>query len=212
MLKKCFPTLEKELALYQQGFRFVAGIDEAGRGAWAGPVVAAAVILPLDQPNLAQHLEGLTDSKQLSPRRREALFDLIQAIAPAIGVGAGSHACIDRRHILAATRQAMTQAVNRLKPAPQYLLIDALPLPHLLIPQHAFFKADTIALSVAAASVIAKVTRDRLMLRLDEQFPGYGFARHKGYGTQAHQDALARLGPCKIHRRSFAPLQKYPFE
>lgn len=206
---KCFPTLEKELALYQQGFRFIAGIDEAGRGAWAGPVVAAAVILPLDCPDLAQQLDGLTDSKQLTPHQRERLFEAIQAHALAIGVGAGSHTCIDRRHILAATRQAMTQAVNRLTPAPHFLLIDALPLPHLAIPQHAFFKADALALSVAAASVIAKVTRDHWMTRLDERFPGYGFAQHKGYGTPAHQDALARLGPCKIHRRSFAPLQKF---
>jgi len=204
---KPHPTLEKELALYKQGFCFIAGIDEAGRGAWAGPVVAAALILPLDKPDLLQILQGVRDSKKISPRKREELFELIQSAALAVGVGIGSHTCIDRRRIIAATRYAMAQAVTRLAISPQYLLIDHLPLPKLSIPQQAFPKADVTSLSVAAASIIAKVTRDRLMALLDARYPGYCFARHKGYGTKAHQEALARLGPCQIHRQSFRPVK-----
>jgi ribonuclease HII len=204
-----FPNLEKELALYQQGFYFIAGIDEAGRGAWAGPVVAAAVIMPLNQPGTPQLLNNVKDSKQISPRRREELFEIIKANAVSIGVGVGSHTCIDRRRIIAATRYAMHQAISRLNPAPHYLLIDALPLPDLAIPQYAFPKADATSLSVAAASIIAKVTRDRLMVMLNEPYPDYHFARHKGYGTKVHQQALAALGPCRIHRRSFAPIKNH---
>lgn len=204
-----FPNLENEKALLTQGFCFVAGIDEAGRGAWAGPVVAAAVILPLDTTTLSQTLAGVNDSKQVSPKQREILFDRIHATASAVGVGVGSHQCIDRHRIIAATRHAMHQAVARLSLTPQHLLIDALKLPALDIPQTVFPKADTVSLSVAAASIIAKVTRDRLMRLLDDCYPGYAFARHKGYGTQAHQRALTELGPCKIHRHSFAPIQQY---
>ena len=201
------PTVEKEQALYRQGFYFIAGIDEAGRGAWAGPVVAAAVILPPNDSALPRRLHGVQDSKTVSPRKREELFDLIHAVALAVGVGIGSHTCIDRRGIIAATRHAMTQAVYRLEISPHYLLIDHLPLPQVSLPQHAFPKADATSLSVAAASIIAKVTRDRLMRQLDAVYPGYDFARHKGYGTKAHQAALARLGMCKIHRYSFRIMQ-----
>ncbi len=203
------PTVEKEQALYQQGFSFIAGIDEAGRGAWAGPVVAAALILPLDDLALTRRLVGVQDSKKISPKKRGELFSVIHTVALAVSVGVASHTYIDRQGIIAATRRAMTQAVRRLAIPPHYLLIDHLPLPHLSIPQHAFPKADATSLSVAAASIIAKVTRDRLMLQLDAVYPGYGFARHKGYGTQAHQEALARLGPCKIHRYSFKPINKF---
>ena len=201
------PTLDKEKALYKQGFSFVAGIDEAGRGAWAGPVVAAAVILPPDQANLAEVLAPVNDSKQMSPPQRERAFDLIQTVAMAIGIGVGSHRCIDRRRIVAATRQAMARALTNLSLPPDYLLIDALPLPSIPLPQQAFPKADSISLSVAAASIIAKVSRDRLMGLLDQRYSGYQFARHKGYGTKAHQAALSRLGPCPIHRYSFAPIR-----
>ncbi|RME49941.1 MAG: ribonuclease HII, partial [Caldilineae bacterium] len=136
------PTLQKEMALHRQGFCFIAGIDEAGRGAWAGPVVAAAVILPLHLPDLPDRLRGVTDSKRLTPRRREALFETIQRVAVSVGVGVTAPRAIDRDRIIAATRRAMQQAVSRLAPAPHYLLIDALPLPDLPFPQHAFPKAD----------------------------------------------------------------------
>ena len=201
------PTLEKEWALWQQGFALVAGLDEAGRGAWAGPVVAAAVILPLDRPDLLTALQGVRDSKELTPRQREEVFELIRKVALTIGVGVGSHTCIDRGNIISATRHAMSQAIVNLKLPPHYLLIDALALPHLATPQLAFPKADALSLSVASASVVAKVTRDRLMILLDQRYPGYQFARHKGYGTKAHRLALTALGPCKIHRRSFAPIK-----
>jgi len=206
------PTLAREQALHRQGFCFVAGLDEAGRGAWAGPVVAAAVILPPVPPGsqseaeLFARLQDVRDSKLMTPRRREKVFDLIQAVALTVGVGVGSHGCIDRQRIIFATRYAMGRAVENLQISPRYLLIDALPLPDLSIPQTAFPKADRLSLSVAAASIIAKVTRDRLMVMLDERYPGYQFARHKGYGTKIHQAALSKLGPCRIHRHSFAPI------
>ena len=201
------PSLEKEKALLKQGFSVAAGLDEAGRGAWAGPVVAAAVILPPPGSKLLPTLNGVRDSKQMTPRQREALFEVISQTALAIGVGISSHQCIDRQRIVKATRRAMRQAVARLAITPDYLLIDALPLPKLKIAQSAFPKADAISLSVAAASIIAKVTRDRLMIRLDAQYPGYQFGRHKGYGTKQHQAALKRLGPCTVHRFSFAPIE-----
>jgi len=201
------PDFSRESDLHARGLQRIAGIDEAGRGAWAGPVVAAAVILPPDAPSLAA-LHGLNDSKKLTPRRREALFEQILQTAVAVGVGVSAAGCIDSRGIVPATRRAMAQAVTRLAPEPDYLLIDALPLPHIPLPQYAFFKADATSLSVAAASIVAKVTRDRLMVLLDAAFPGYGFARHKGYGTAAHRTALERLGPCKIHRHSFAPIRR----
>ena len=203
------PTLEKEAALFRQGFSFVAGLDEAGRGAWAGPVVAAAVILPADRPEILAELDGVRDSKTMTKLQRAKLFETIQETALAVGVGVASHSCIDRHRIIFATRRAMHTAVARLAYQPDYLLIDALPLPDLTIPQFPFPKADAESLSVAAASVIAKVTRDQLMVQLDDRYPGYGFARHKGYGTQAHQTALNTLGPCPIHRSSFGPIQAY---
>ena len=208
------PTLAKEQALFQQGFSVVAGVDEAGRGAWAGPVVAAAVILPsvvagsAAETELFEALCGVRDSKLMTPRQRESLFEVINQTAWAVGVGVGSHTYIDQQRIVAATRRAMTQSVARLTLKPAHLLIDALSLPDLNIPQLAFPKADRLSLSVAAASIIAKVTRDRLMIQLDTSFPGYGFARHKGYGTKDHRAALSRLGPCKIHRHSFKPIQE----
>ncbi len=203
------PTLEIELALRAQGQNFVAGLDEAGRGAWAGPVVAAAVILPLDRPDLDRALGGVHDSKQLSPARRAALFDVIRQVAVGIGVGVSAPACIDREGIVPATCRAMMQALARLSPQPQCLILDYLRLAASPLPQIAFPKADAHCLSVAAASIVAKVTRDRLMVQLDGRYPGYGFARHKGYGTGAHRAALARLGPAPIHRLSFAPLSRF---
>jgi len=205
------PDMRQERALNRQGHTLVAGIDEAGRGAWAGPVVAAAVILPRGATRLAA-LRGVRDSKLLTPARREALFDGIHQAALAVGVGMTSHAEIDDIGIVPATRLAMRRAIKRLAPAPDALLIDALKLPDVPLPQRALFHADALCLSVAAASIIAKVTRDRLMTDLDAQYPGYGFARHKGYGTVLHQQALAQLGPSETHRMTFAPVRMAAME
>jgi ribonuclease HII len=201
------PHLQKELALLEQGYRFIAGLDEAGRGAWAGPVVAAAVILPLDSPDLQDALFGLRDSKQLSPARREQLFDVIRTTALATAVGLAPPDLVDRINVVAATRQAMEQALAELCAAPDYLLVDHLQLPSVKLPQLAFPKADSSSLTVAAASVIAKVTRDRLMVEVNRKYPAYAFDRHKGYGTQLHRTALTKHGPCPIHRMSYQPLR-----
>jgi len=198
--------MRQERALMRQGHALVAGIDEAGRGAWAGPVVAAAVILPRGAMRLAA-LRGVRDSKLLTPLQRAALFDGIHQAALAVGIGVASHAEIDDIGIVPATRLAMRRAVERLSPAPDALLIDALKLPDVPLPQRVLFHADALCLSVAAASIIAKVTRDRLMTDLDVQYPGYSFARHKGYGTQLHRQALAKWGPCAIHRMTFEPVR-----
>lgn len=207
-----FPTLEKELALQAQGFRFVAGLDEAGRGAWAGPVVAAAVILPLDDPAAVAALAGLRDSKQLSAKRREALFEVIWQVAEAVGVGQAGPAAVDRLNVVGATRLAMRRALAELHPSPDFLLLDHIKLPQIDLPQDSFPKAENISLSVAAASVVAKVTRDRHMTALHADFPRYGFNRHKGYGTAAHRAALAKDGPCEAHRHSYQPVLQLRFE
>ncbi len=199
------PSLDEERAFWHAGFRLVAGLDEAGRGAWAGPVVAAAVILPCDDC-VADALAGVADSKQLTAPKREAMRARIQQVALAWSVGSASSAEIDALGILAASRLAMLRAVSGLSPAPEALLIDALVLPALALPQRAFARADALSLSVAAASILAKTTRDALMRALDSELEGYGFARHKGYGTRAHLQALRRLGPCWAHRRTFRPL------
>ncbi len=201
------PTFKKEAALLTQGFSFIAGIDEAGRGAWAGPVVAAAVIFPPPSPALLSALAPVRDSKLLTARRRETVFSLIHTHALSIGVGVASPGLIARANIVGATRTAMTRAVQQLSPQPQFLLIDALRLSEVGIPQESFFKAESISLSVAAASIIAKVTRDRLMVLLAEKYPEYGFERHKGYGTKHHRAALMQYGACRIHRFSFAPIK-----
>jgi ribonuclease HII len=202
---KC-PDLRQERGLIRQGHALVAGIDEAGRGAWAGPVVAAAVILPIGEMR-ALDLRGVRDSKLLSPVQREALFPVIHQVALAVGVGMASHNEIDAIGIVPATRWAMRRAVEQLSPVPDALLIDAVKLPNVPLPQHVLFHADTRCLSVAAASIVAKVTRDRWMADLDAQYPGYGFARHKGYGTQLHQQALAQRGPSPVHRMTFEPVR-----
>jgi len=198
------PTLDRESELRTAGHRLIAGIDEVGRGAWAGPVVAAAVIL---DPAEVAHLDGVNDSKQLSARQRDRLYQIILDHCAAYGIGHGSVAEIDAIGILPATRLAMTRAVEALIPQPDALIIDAVRLPQVSKPQAVFNFADSISLSVAAASILAKVTRDRLMIELDAQYPAYRFARHKGYGTQIHQAALQSVGPCQIHRTSFKPIR-----
>ncbi len=197
------PHLHHELKLIRAGCSRVAGIDEAGRGAWAGPVVAAAVIVDLTK---VQNLWQVNDSKQLSARHREQLYPVIIDSCLACGVGQASAAEIDSVGILPATRLAMTRAIEALAPQPQALIIDAVRLPHINLPQSVFNFADSISLSVAAASILAKVTRDRWMVDLDSHYPHYGFARHKGYGTPIHRLALQSVGPCEIHRRSFKPI------
>jgi ribonuclease HII len=200
------PTLEAEERFWARGMRRVAGLDEAGRGAWAGPVVAAAVILPCDD-GVRMVLDGVRDSKQLSPATREILAARIREVALAVGVGRGEQYEIDALGIVPATRLAMQRALEALPLAPQTLVIDALRLPDVNLPQDAFPYADARSLSVAAASIIAKVSRDRWMVEVAEvDFPGYGFAQHKGYGTRQHQAALNRLGVCSIHRLTFRPV------
>jgi ribonuclease HII len=199
------PTLDRELQLIQSGYALIAGIDEAGRGAWAGPVVAAAVIL---DPAEVSYLDGVNDSKQLSPRQRDKLYQIVIDHCITYGIGQGSVEEIDAIGILPATRLAMTRAVEALAPQPDALLIDAVRLPQLTKPQSVFNFADSISLSVAAASILAKVTRDRLMIEADAPYPAYRFARHKGYGTQIHQAALQSVGPCDLHRKSFRPISR----
>jgi ribonuclease HII len=200
------PTVEEEMALLKQGYCFIAGLDEAGRGCLAGPVVAAAVILPLEKDCLS-FFAGVRDSKQLLPHARESLYQVIMQHAVAVAVGFGSVALIDERNILQATKYAMRAAIAQLSTAPQALLLDALMLSDISLPQRSIIKGDASCLSIAAASIVAKVTRDRLMLQLHEQYPAYGFAQHKGYGTEAHLAALHEHGACPIHRRSFAPVR-----
>ena len=202
------PDLSEEYVLRAAGHTRVAGLDEAGRGAWAGPVYAAAVVLPLDRPDLTELLNGVRDSKQLSPARRETLFPLVLEVADAVGVGWATPAEVDELGILSATRQAMTRAVSQLDVQVDALLVDHVRLPGVNLPQRAIPKADVHCLSVAAASIVAKVERDQLMVRLDRNLPGYGFARHKGYGTRQHREALAKLGPSSIHRMSWRPLRE----
>ena len=176
----------------------IAGIDEAGRGPLAGPVVAAAVILPKDHPILY-----VNDSKQLSEKKREQLYEEIMKEAPAVGVGMASEKVIDEINILQATYEAMRQAVSKLKIRPAGTLNDAVTIPGLELRQVPIIKGDAKSASIAAASIIAKVTRDRIMKEYDSLYPEYGFARHKGYGSQEHIEALKKYGPCPIHRLTF---------
>ena len=192
-----------ECEAWTRGFRRVAGVDEAGRGPLAGPVVAAAVILPR-----RGRLEGLKDSKLLSARQRERLYAQLLSAAVDIGVGVVDAAVIDVLNILEATRLAMVQAVRHLHPAPDYLLLDAVVLPGVAAEQRAVIKGDRLCRSIAAASIVAKVLRDRLMVRAHVRYPQYGFLAHKGYGTAEHLRQLQRYGPCALHRRSFAPVRE----
>jgi ribonuclease HII len=200
------PTLDEERQLIERGYRRLAGIDEAGRGAWAGPVAAAAVVLPPPDPSLLCRLRGVRDSKLCTPKQRDELFDLVREVALAWAVSLVPAPRIDEVGIVAATREAMCSVVAQLERSPDALLIDALPLPSLRIAQRVLIKGDATCLSIAAASIVAKVTRDRAMVALDERLPRYGFAGHKGYGTPEHHAALAQLGPTDIHRWYFAPV------
>jgi ribonuclease HII len=193
-----------ESLAYQQGFMTIAGIDEAGRGPLAGPVVAAAVVLPQKLV-----IPGVDDSKKLTAARRDTLYDRIMAEALAVGVGISDNLAIDRINILQATLRAMEAAVSGLSLVPDYLLVDGISRTALPIPQKTVKKGDSRSLSIAAASIIAKVTRDRMMAEYDRQYPGYGFAGHKGYGCAAHLAAIATLGPCPIHRFTFRGVREH---
>ncbi len=200
------PNLAEERLQWHQGLGLVAGLDEVGRGPLAGPVVAAAVILsPMCDFRWLFHVR---DSKVLSPPEREELADYIWRDALAVAVGFVSHTSIDRIGIAEATRQAMLRAIGELRRRPQYLLIDALSLPACSLPQKGIIGGDARCISIASASIVAKVARDRYMESHDHQFSGYGFARNKGYATRQHLDALRRLGPCDLHRRSFNPVRE----
>ena len=187
-------TFERQYAEYE----YICGIDEVGRGPLAGPVMAAAVILPKDMDILY-----LNDSKKLTEAMREKLYDEIMAKAVAVSVGVRDHNRIDEINILNATYEAMQDAIKGLKVKPTLLLNDAVTIPNVDIKQVPIIKGDAKSASIAAASIIAKVTRDRLMVEMDKKYPGYGFAENKGYGTKVHTDALKTVGPCEIHRRSF---------
>lgn len=203
-------TLELETAVFTTTrLPHIAGLDEAGRGALAGPVAAAAVILPLDNPDALAALSAVKDSKQLTPARREALYPLILQHALAYGIGLEPAEVIDEIGIMAATKRAMITAVAQLNPPAQYLLIDGrIRLQTIPLPQKAIVRGDDLSLSIAAASILAKVTRDRLMVELDPFYPQYNFLQHKGYGTAQHLAALAHFGPCPVHRHSFAPIKR----
>jgi ribonuclease HII len=198
------PSLVEENGLSARGYRLIAGVDEAGRGALAGPVVAAAVILP-PAPSF-RWLESVRDSKELPAARRESLFDLIKQDAIAVSVGIIAPQTIDVIGILNATKIAMCHAVEQLSSPPDFLLIDFVRLTQLRISQKPIVRGDKLCLSIACASIIAKVTRDRIMVELDHLHPGYGFAAHKGYGTKKHVSCLRQNGPSSIHRHSFAPV------
>lgn len=197
-------TQKFERTAYGNGFTCIAGIDEVGRGPLAGPVMAAAVILPA-----GLSIIGVDDSKKLTHDKREKLFEIIMAQAISVGIGTVSPVEIDRINILQATRRAMLMAVQQLSPQPDYLLIDGISTIDSAIPQKTIKKGDSLSISIAAASIIAKVTRDRLMVELDATYPGYGFSGHKGYGSAAHMEAIRVLGPSPIHRLTFGGVKEY---
>lgn len=197
-----------EKSLFEAGYKMVGGIDEAGRGPLAGPVVAACVVCPADF-SIKQELALVNDSKKLSGKKRDILYDLIFKSFLEVGIGVCDHATIDKINILEATFLAMKKAIGALKQKPDCLLLDGRqPIPNLTLPQKAIVRGDSLVFSIAAASIVAKVARDRLMLEIDELFPQYGFKQHKGYGTKFHVAQLKKHGPCLVHRRSFSPVKE----
>jgi len=199
------PSFTEEKILEAQGYQLIAGVDEVGRGCLAGPVVAAAVILPSNVN--APWLDQIKDSKLLRPAVRELLFHHIYEVAISVGTGVADCEVIDTQGIIRATQVAMKSAIDQLSPPPESLLIDYMSLPEVSLPQRGVKYGDTVCFSIACASIIAKVTRDRLMIKLDKTYPGYGLAQHKGYGTEEHLSCLRRLGPSSIHRQSFQPVK-----
>ena len=200
------PSMVEERRLWRAGYTAVAGLDEAGRGPVAGPVVAGAAILP-DEPR-ASWIHLVRDSKRLTPAQRETVLPLLMDFAVSMATGTASAEEIDAIGIVSAVRLAMVRAIEDLTVAPDHLLLDAFPLPESSLPQKAVVRGDALCTTIAAASIAAKVSRDRMMAQLDEMHPGYGFARHKGYLTPAHAAALRRLGPSEVHRITFAPVTR----
>jgi ribonuclease HII len=196
------PPLRYEKELWALGYKYIGGIDEAGRGAWAGPVAAAVVVLPTDA-GILRSLAGVRDSKCMTPLQRERAAPIIKSESLAWGIGFSSSQEIDAIGILPATRQAIMRALEMLPFPPEYLLLDYIHWPGLASPHLALPKGESLSLSIAAASVLAKTARDSYMRELEIQHPGYGFDRHKGYGTAHHRAALVRLGLCIVHRKSF---------
>lgn len=194
---------EFENELYENGIKYIAGIDEVGRGPLVGPVVTAAVILPREFYD-----ERINDSKKLTEKKRELLYDVIMENAVSVGIGISSEDVIDKINILEATKKAMIEAVNNLSVKPEHLLIDAVKL-NIDIPQTPIIKGDAKSESIAAASIVAKVTRDRMMIELDKEHPEYDFKHNKGYGTKKHIEAIEKYGILKVHRKTFAPCDKY---
>jgi ribonuclease HII len=201
------PTFNEEMTLLSQGYRAITGIDEAGRGALAGPVVAAAVMLP-QMADINGDLNGARDSKLMTPLQRERLFHIIFQKAISVGVGVISPDIVDLVNILNATRQAMRHAIEQMSQIPDYLLVDGMVIPGVSVKQKGIIKGDRLCLSIACASIIAKVTRDRIMVDADKLYPGYGLASHKGYGTRLHVDCLCKMGPARIHRHTFMPVRQ----
>lgn len=198
------PNQKIEFLLKKRGFSYIAGVDEAGRGPLAGPVVAAAIILPFNHK-----IKGIDDSKKLSPNKRVSLFEILQKEAISIGVGIVDAKTIDKINILRASLLAMKLAAESLNPAPKFLLIDGNYGIQTDIPQKYIIKGDLKCTSIAAAGIIAKVLRDKMMEEYDKSFPHYGFKLHKGYGTKKHIDKILQFGACEIHRQSFDPVKHF---
>ncbi len=205
MTNDTIPSFVEEANLASQGYRSIAGLDEVGRGALAGPVVAAAVILP--RRLKAPWMEQVRDSKLLTPKKREYLYCHVREVAISIGVGIVSHEVIDAKNIVRATQLAMMQAIAQLSPSADSLLIDYLRLPGVSLPQKGIVNGDQLCFSIACASIVAKVSRDHLMIEKDRLYPGYALSQNKGYWTEKHVTGLERFGPSPIHRRSFQPIK-----
>ena len=205
MTNDTIPSFVEEANLASQGYRSIAGLDEVGRGALAGPVVAAAVILP--RRLKAPWMEQVRDSKLLTPKKREYLYFHVREVAISIGVGIVSHEVVDAKNIVRATQLAMMQAIAQLSPSADSLLIDYLRLPGVSLPQKGIVNGERLCFSIACASIVAKVSRDHLMIEQDRLYPGYALSQNKGYWTEEHVTGLERLGPSPIHRRSFQPIK-----
>jgi ribonuclease HII len=201
-------NLEEEQNIFSQGYNIIGAIDEAGRGPLAGPVVAACVLTRAGAlPHISDDLALINDSKKLTAKKRERLFDIIKNEFD-VGVGVCDHITVDRINILQASFLAMKKAISDLKEKPDYIILDGgLPIPNMSIKQKAIISGDALVFSIAAASIIAKVARDRMMMQMHEIYPNYGFDRHKGYGTKLHMEQLKKFGPCPIHRKTFAPVR-----
>ena len=203
------PDLTFEAALWAKGHRFIAGVDEAGRGALAGPVAAGAVVLPFNVPDLSNQLDGVNDSKLMTPEDREEKAAIIKGIALGWGVGYASSKEIDNLGILPATYLAAERALAKIEIKLEHILLDYILLPGNGIPQTPLIKGDARSLSIAAASILAKTERDAVMVKMADDIPGYHFASNKGYGTEVHRQAIEALGPCEQHRKTFSPVKEY---